>query len=208
MQFVDYARIVRKRWLIVLALTVLGTLVAVVPALNAPKTYTAGARFFVGTTVPADSAEALEHSNNFLQQRVKSYASLVGSQAVLGPVAAGLGEDPSGGTLVGQVTATTPVESVMVDVVVTDPSPTRALAIASGIVTEFPRAVTSLERVGDSSPVKVTVVQAPSEAKAMAGPRVFASIVVGVVLGLLVGVGVALLLDQWRGGAARRPATS
>ena len=64
--------------------------------------------------------------------------------------------------------------------------------------TQFSRTVADLETVkkGDASPVKVSVVQTPTVPTAPVSPKPMRNLGLGVVLGLLLGLGVALLRDM------------
>jgi capsular exopolysaccharide synthesis family protein len=156
--------------------------------------YEAKTQFFVSTTGANDSVALLQGST-FTQQRVKSYAQLLTTPRILTPVAETAGVDQAG--LSTRVTATTPPDTVLIDVSVQDTDPERARVTAEAIAEEFPAAVTELESPAgkESSPVKVTVVQPPTTPTVPVSPKPVRNIVLGVVVGLLLGLGAAVLRE-------------
>jgi capsular exopolysaccharide synthesis family protein len=198
----DYLEVARKRWrlIAVVALAVLAA--AAVWTILTPKTYAATTQFFVSTTTSGDSnAASLQQGNTFTQARVKSYTQLLTSPKVLDPVIADAGIAISAEDLSKQITATVPLDTVVIGVTVTDASPDQATKIAASLAEVFPRTLSEIERLDDSktSPVKVTVVQQATADAAPVSPRPMRNLALGGVIGLLMGFGIALLretLDQ------------
>ena len=89
-------------------------------------------QFFVSTADSASSSQ-LAQGGAFTQQRVKSYSQLLRSPKLLDPVIAKSGVTDSAGALAGKITATTPPDTVLIDVSVTDPSPAKARDVAQAI---------------------------------------------------------------------------
>jgi capsular exopolysaccharide synthesis family protein len=191
----DYLNVIRKRWVIIaaVALVTLG-LAAAYTALT-PRTYAATTQFFVSTSGD-DSTSALAQGNTFTQARVKSYSQLLETPKVLNPVIKQVGLSTTPDKLADQVTSTIPLDTVIIDVSVTGGTPAAAQQIASAIGDVFPRTIEELERKGSqSSPVKVTVVKEASADPSPVSPRPTRNLALGLVLGLLLGFGVALLRD-------------
>jgi capsular exopolysaccharide synthesis family protein len=190
----DYLLVVRKRWRVILLVVLICVGLASVATLTATKIYESSTQFFVSTTGSDDSGGALLQGSTFTQQRVKSYAQLLTTPRVLAPVAAAVGVT---GDISTQVTATTPPDTVLIEVSVTDTSPEQAQALATAIATEFPSAVSELETPAgkDTSPVKVTVVQPPSSPTSPVSPKPVRNIALGAVLGLLLGLAAALVRE-------------
>ena len=161
--------------------------------LLAPKVYESRTQFFVSTTGSDDSGALLQGST-FTQQRVKSYAQLLTTPRILAPVATSVGVT---GDIANQVTATTPPDTVLIEVAVRDTDPAQAQAIGEAIAKEFPAAVTELESPAGTevSPVKVTVVRPPTTPTDPVAPKPLRNILLGAVLGLLVGMGAALVRE-------------
>jgi len=189
----DYLLVVRKRWRVILLVVLVCVGLASALTVSQTKIYESRTQFFVSTTGADDNVGLLQGST-FTQQRVKSYAQLLTTPRILAPVAASVGVT---GDIAGRVTATTPPDTVLIEVAVRDPSPAQAEAIATAIAKEFPTAVGELEtRPGsDVSPVKVTVVQPPTTPTSPVSPKPVRNIALGAVLGVLLGLGVALVRE-------------
>ena len=194
MDLMSYVQILRRRWrtLVSVALGVLA--VAALLTLLATPQYTSSTKFFVSTADSANSSQ-LAQGGAFTQQRVKSYSLLLRTPKLLEPVITKAGVSDSAATLADKITATTPPDSVMIDVAVTDTDPTRARDVAQAIAEVFPTVIADLERVAPdaASPVKVTLVSAPTVASAPVSPRPGQNLALGLVLGLLAGFGAAVV---------------
>lgn len=193
MELQDYLQVVRKRWRVIVAVVLVCVGIAAAGSLAAEKVYESRTQFFVSTTGSGDSGALLQGST-FTQQRVKSYAQLLTTPRILAPVAATVGVS---GDVAAQVSATTPPDTVLIDVAVRDTDPARAQAMGEAIAKEFPAAVTELESPAgaEASPVKVTVVRPPTTPESPVSPKPFRNILLGAVLGLLLGLGAALVRE-------------
>lgn len=194
MELQDYLLVVRKRWRIIALVVLLAVALASISSALATRLYEARTQFFVSTT-GADDSGALLQGSTFTQQRVKSYAQLLTTPRILTPVARAARVDQT--ELAARVTATTPPDTVLIDVSVRDADPDRARVTAEAIAREFPAAVTELESPAgqEASPVKVTVVRPPVTPTSPVSPQPARNIVLGMVVGLLLGLGAAVLRE-------------
>ncbi len=192
----DYLRVVRKRWRTITAVTLLFVAVAALMTLWSPKVYQARTQLFVSTSGASEPTQLLQ-GNTFTQQRVKSYADLISTPTVLGPVIQDLGLNVDSDALGERITASVPLDTVLIDVMVSDRDPEQAARIADAVGKQFSTSIRELERVSENtpSPVKVSVVRPPSTPDAPVSPKPLRNIALGVALGLMVGLGVALLRD-------------
>ena len=115
----DYLLVVRKRWRVILLVVLICVGLASAQPSPATKIYESRTQFFVSTTGSDDSGALLQGST-FTQQRVKSYAQLLTTPRILAPVAEAVGVT---GDIADQVTATTPPDTVLIEVAVRDPQP-------------------------------------------------------------------------------------
>ena len=193
----DYVRVVRKRWRTITVATLLMIALAAAYTLTSPKVYEARTQLFVSTSGGSDTTQLLQ-GNTFTQQRVKSYSDLISTPAVLDPVISQLHLNTTADSLGLRVSASVPLDTVLIDVLVDDPNPQQAARIAGAVGKQFSSSVIDLERVSDTtpSPVKVSVVRPPSVPIAPVSPKPTRNLALGVVLGLLVGLGAALLRDS------------
>lgn len=196
MELQDYLRVVSKRWRVIALVTLLTVAAAAAATLLSPNVYQSKVQFFVSTADSSNSGQLLQGST-FTQQRVKSYSQLLTTPKVLTPVIQQLGLAMTPEQLARSVTATVPLDTVLIDVVVTDADPGQAMKIAEAVGKQFPTAVGELESVSADkpSPVKVTVVQDPTVDPRPISPRPSRNLALGLVLGLLLGFGLALLRD-------------
>lgn len=194
----DYLIVMRKRWKTMALVVLLAIGIASVASALSTRLYESRTQFFVSTSGAGDTG-ALLQGNAFTQQRVKSYSQLITTPRILGPVASAVGVDQS--DLATRVTASTPFETVLIDVAIIDTDPRRATATATALAKEFPLVVTELESPGTvagktpTSPVKITLVQPATTPTSPVSPQPFRNIGVGLFVGLLLGFGAAMLRD-------------
>ncbi|MDF2145439.1 polysaccharide biosynthesis tyrosine autokinase [Knoellia sp. p5-6-4] len=192
----DYLRVVRKRWRTIVAVTLALVAVAALVTLWSPKVYQAHTQLFVSTSAGDDSSQLLQGSS-FTQQRVKSYSDVITTPTVLNPVIDELDLQTDADRLGRQISASVPLDTVLIDVMVNDADPQQAARIADAVGKQFSQTVAELERVSDrsASPVKVSVVRPPSTPSTPVSPKPARNVALGVVLGLMLGLGAALLRD-------------
>jgi len=190
----DYLRIFRKNWIAILLLTVLGAGLGFSYAVVATPTYTASARVFVSTS-GATTAADLQQGNTFTQQRVKTYAELVTTAAVLQPTIDSLNLSTSVAKLRGQVSATAPLNTTVINVTVNSTDPVFAATLATETANQLIEVVQQIETTNalQGSPVRLTVVQEAEVPLAPTSPKKALNVAMGLLLGLALGVALALL---------------
>ena len=195
MELTEYLRIARKRWFTIAATLALTLALAALLTATATKQYSSTTRFFVSTEGGASDAAQQLQGSTFTQQRVKSYSQLLKTPKALEPAIDELDDDISARKLADRVAVKTVPDTVMLDVTVTDPSPERAQEIAEAIGETFPEVVDEIETPEGRyrSPVKVSVVEPASYSDVPVSPNPVRNLVLGAVLGLLLGFGLALL---------------
>jgi len=193
----DYVRILRKRWPIIVAVFVIGGAAAAAIAFRATPVYAAHTQLFVTTPSGGDNTTGLQQGNTFTQERVKSYAAIMSSPKVLDPVIAELKLPESDGALAQHVSASAPLDTVLINVSVTDTDPQAAAKIANAVGASFSTVVASLEEPasGGASPIKVTTVKQAGVPSMPVSPNKKLDIALGLLVGLAVGVGIAVLRD-------------
>jgi len=125
------------------------------------------------------------------------------------------GQDGHLSNLADKITASNPLDTLIIDVTVQDSSPQRAQAVAAAIGQVYDPVVGRLESPSDDgqSPVRISVVSPPSTPTAQDSPSRKLYAAGGLLVGLAVGAGVAWLLEsrQRRGAgsvngrSSRRP---
>lgn len=199
----SYARVMRKRWRIIVALTLLGLGGAAAITLVMPVTYSAQATAFVAITAPGtDSANStsnnsLYQSSQFALQRVKSYSNVVNSPAVLEPVIAQLNLNTTVDELQRRVTADNPVDTVLLNVTAKDSSAAGAQRTANAVTDQLGKVIERLEtsKEGTTPPVKVTTAVPASVPTAPISPRTNLNMVLGFLVGLSLGIVAAVMRE-------------
>lgn len=198
MELGDYIAALTKRWLLVALVLVLSVLTAIGVTLLIPPTYQADTRLFVSTQTDANNAnQQLFQGGSFAVSRVKSYAELATSPKVLDPVIERLGLSTSAEALARQITTGVPSGTVLLELTVSDRSPTGAAGLANAVTDQLATVIEEIEAPanGEPSPVRVTILKEATPPLAPASPRLPVSIVAGLLAGLILGVGIALLLE-------------
>lgn len=194
MELKDYLRVVRKRWVTIAVTTLIVVGLAAVWTATQKKQYTSSTQFFVSVS-GSDNAQ-LQQGSTFTQERVKSYASLLTTPRALRPVVEELDDGTTTSDLADQLTVTTPPETVILEVSVTDSDPGHAQEVATAIGDTFPKVVSEVERPEGSqrtSPIKVSLVEPASTSDTPTSPVPARNLALGVILGLLLGVGLAMM---------------
>lgn len=190
----EYWVILRKRWLSIAVFTVLGAAVAVAVSLVTTPLYQASTQLYVSVKAGESSSDLLQGSN-FTRQQVSSYTQLVTSPLVLQPVIEGLGLEDRSEVLASRVSASSPLNTSLINVSVTDENPAMAAATADAIAKEFKTVIADLETPSDgsSSAVKISIVRDAVAPEGPSSPNLKLNIALGLLLGLALGVGVAVL---------------
>ena len=141
--------------------TLVGFIVAAAISFTTTPLYESEAQIFVSTPASTLDISALATGSSFSQQRVKSYAQIVNSPKTLEPVIKRLDLNMDATTLSSMITASAPLDTVLISLTVTDTDPQRASDIANAVADQFGVTVGDLELhgIGVDSPVKVSTVK-------------------------------------------------
>lgn len=193
----DFLKLLRTRWLTICIAAAVGLLGAVaVNALTTPV-YEASTRLFVSTAAGRTLAETYQ-GNRFSQERVVSYTQLLMGETLAQRTIDKLDLNMSARQLSGNVKATAKPDTVLINVSVFDESPVRARDIADALSDEFVAMVRELETPPDRSApdARVVVEQRASIPQNPVTPKWARNIGIGFILGLVLGLGIAILRDQ------------
>ncbi|MDM7855453.1 polysaccharide biosynthesis tyrosine autokinase [Cellulomonas alba] len=196
MELKDYITILRKRWLSIVLTTVLGGALAAGFSLAAPERYTATTQLYVSVQGGQTTDDLLQGSS-FTQKQVTSYTRIVTSPLVLNPVIDQLGLGGRAEDLAAEVSASSPLNTSLINVNVTAANPAIAAATADAIAAKFKDVIGELETPtnGTSSAVKVSVVRPATAPTAPSSPNLKMNVVVGLFVGLVLGIGIAVLRE-------------
>lgn len=195
MELRDYFRVLRRSWiLIVLSLLLAIGIAAAISIVQTPQ-FSASSKVFVSTQA-GETPQDLVQGNNFTQARVKTYASLVTTPIVLEPVIDKLDLDVSAAQLALHVGASSPLDTTLITISVTDTDPRRAANIANAASQSLSAVVREIESTGENpSPVKLTRVQNATVPTVAVSPNIPLNLALGVFIGLIIGVLAAVLRE-------------
>jgi capsular exopolysaccharide synthesis family protein len=193
----DFVKLLRARWVTVCLTTVIALLGAVVATLLTTPLYQASTRLFVSTAAGVSLSDVYQ-GNRLSQERVTSYTELLMGETLAQRTVDKLGLDTSAKELQANVKASAKPDTVLIDVSVLDRSPVRARDIANTLADEFVGMVRELETPenGAKPDARVIVEQRASIPEYPAVPKSARNIAVGLALGLLAGIGLAILRDR------------
>jgi capsular exopolysaccharide synthesis family protein len=195
----QYLRVIRAHLLPIGASVAICTGIAAYLAWTHPPTYAAQIQLYVSSVPPGNHASSADSYAAILlsQQRAVSYTPLIASPDVVAAVNKQLRASFSPGDFQAMVTADRPDGTALINVTVTDRSPRLARAIASALGKQFPSYVEALETAkGAQNPSVRMVVASPAQLPtAPVAPRKTLYLVLGLLVGLVLGVGVAVLRE-------------
>ncbi len=214
MELIDYLRMLRRRWVVVLLCAFLGALGGIAWVKTTTPSYSATAESFVGVRLPAgvdNKTISAQSGSQYVLDRMQSYAELVGSAAVAQPVIKALGVNESIDQFAAGVTASVPPKTVLLRVTAVSADPRTASRTATLTAQQLGSVIERYEGSGTTGGSFVTVtLTGPAEvpsARSGASPAMRIGLLL--ILGLGLGVLAASLIDQARGGSRRAtPATA
>lgn len=192
----DFLRLLRSRWITICASVVVVLAGAVAITLATTPLYESSTRLFVSTSSGASLSDTYQ-GNRFSQERVISYAELLMGETLAQRTVDKLNLDISARELQSRVKATAAPQTVLIDVRVLDESPVRARDIANTLSDEFVVMAQELETPQDGkvADARVVVEQRATVAANPVVPKKLRNIGLGLVLGVLLGIGLAVIQD-------------
>ena len=192
MELSDFWNAIRRHVRVWLGITVLGVLAAALVLQATPAKYQATAKVFVS------ASQSIPNSAQYVQIRVKSYPGVASSAAVLDPVISQLGLRETAAALSAHVSASVPVDTSEIDLVVADADPARAARIANAVATQTATAVERLETPPSGNKLVSAVVTDPATAPTSPASPVATNILgLGLVAGLFLGLAAAVLRSRF-----------
>ena len=196
MTFTEYLTVLQRRWRVWVPILLMGIAVALAISAMVPVKYTAVSTSFVTVTEsPNAGSGGVFQSSQFAVQRVKSYAPLSSSPEVLQPVIDQLDLDMTIRQLREMVEVTSPPDTVLLEVAVTDRNADRATRIADAISIQLAELIEALEtpRERQVSLVKVSLTQPAEVPVRPSSPGLVLTLILGAVAGAALGLVAALV---------------
>jgi capsular exopolysaccharide synthesis family protein len=195
MELGDYLRIVRRRWRVIVSTCLVVVALAALVTVRTTAQYESHARLFVSTT--DQTVSEASQGGSFAIQRVSSYADLVNGQELASRVVRQLGLDMTPAAMQQKITASVVPDTVILDISATDPDPRVAQRIGQATAEQLRAFVSELETPAgqQNAPIKATIVDAADRPGSPVAPQPIRNLGLGLVLGLLLGLGLAVLRD-------------
>ncbi len=192
----DYLRVLRRGWALILAFVLVGIALGVGLTLATTKVYQASTQVFVASTSSDTTADAAQ-GNTFTQARVQSYVSIATSPGVTRAVIKALGLHLSDQQLAAKISADAPLNTVLINLHVTDHDPAQAARLANQVADRFNYYVerTDNNQASGKPLVELTTIHPAAVPSAPVTPNKVLNLGLGLILGLLVGIGVAVLRE-------------
>ncbi|HEX4685265.1 MAG TPA: polysaccharide biosynthesis tyrosine autokinase [Nocardioides sp.] len=219
MEFKDYVRIVLSHWVGVLVLCVFGVVAAAGYNATQPQVYEASSTGLVAVGVPKQPKESeqpgvaaanAQMSDQLAKSRAVSYVALatsadVAQRVIDNPEFAKTGLPASTGALSSRISVSQPVDTVLLTISARASTPESAAQLANLWVGALADQVAEVERTQPPSTAPnankivglhlVTLDQAASGSLVL--PRKTLNLVVGLLVGMLLGFGYALIRHQF-----------
>lgn len=195
MELRDYLRVIRTYWRGVIVVIAVCVIAAAGYTLSEHKVYAANSTGFV--TTGQNTNPALASVNDQLaQSRATSYVDVATSRAVAQEVIANLGlhEDPA--TLVGNISVTQPLNTVLLQITAKASSPLAAQQLADAWVKALATQVSDIEDPNHTNAAgipKVLPIDNAELPKSPVSPKPTRNILLGLLAGLLLALGYAVL---------------
>ncbi|MBM7473404.1 polysaccharide biosynthesis tyrosine autokinase [Subtercola frigoramans] len=197
MNLQDYMRVIRKGWLFIVLFVLAGAGAGAAIAATATPQYRSTATMYVSVQASeSPTAGELTSGNTYAQAKVKSYLDILTSASVLDKVIKNLNLTSTSKQLGSQLSATSPVGTVIIQLDATDSDPQMAANLANATANAFSSVVVQqLEKPtgGGNSLVRVQVIDPALPAAAPFSPQLSLNIALGAIVGLIFGMGAAFL---------------
>lgn len=193
-----YLRALRRSLLLVVGCVVVVTGLVIAWSETQDEVYQSKARVIV-SSAQAETSEA--YAGGLLsEQRAASYVEVIGSGLLADRVIDELGldrEQTSADDLVDHISASVVLDSAVLELRFTDPDPEVAQSIVQAYAEQLVEVAADIETPDDGGdlPTKITVIDRASFEPKAISPRPFRNAVLGLMLGLVLGVSIALLRE-------------
>lgn len=189
----EYLRLLRDQWKAIVATTLAVLAIAAgVIMLQTPK-YAASAQLFFSVQA-GESVSELAQGSSYTEKQMSSFSEVAKSPLVLQPVVDRVGPNYSVQSLQANLSVSVPADTVIMKITVVDTNPARAAQLANGVADELSQATGQLapQRQGQEV-VKATVTSAAIPPARPSEPAVAKTLLAALLLGLAIGVGLALV---------------
>ncbi|MFJ6599979.1 polysaccharide biosynthesis tyrosine autokinase [Micrococcus luteus] len=191
----DILSVLWRRWLPIIAFTLLGVAAAFLLTATMPPRYTATATAVVNPTV-TDNPAAAQSQDMLAKSRAGQYQELAESHLVAERVAEDMPDAGDAQALRGAVSVSNPSNSSMLKVTVESSDPQQAERLANAWIDALTQEADRLAKADGGDPqVEINRMIPAIAPTAPSSPNLRLNVILGTALGLLVGLAVAVLQE-------------
>lgn len=191
-------KIFRTNLILIVSVSLLGLAIGVAYSLLAVEKYAAKTQLYVSASALNGSASELAQGASYSTQIVRSYVDVATSNIVLDRVIDDLHLDLNPDELSQRVDVSSPQGSVLIEIKAWDPDPIRAADISNSLASNLKIVVEDeLEMRGSDSQrlVRLTTTERALPPESPESPNPLLDALIGLILGVLTGVGLAFSRD-------------
>ena len=193
MEIRDYLRMLRRGWPAVVLITTIFVGIAAAYLVLAPKRYDATTVLLVSAASPKSISD-LQQSVQFSATAAVTYAEIIDSTTVLGPVAERLRPQIPVDDLADMVESTVREETTLIDVTVSGTERRQVANIANAVGRSASQVIPELEETSSGRKlVRLQQIRSAVEPIEAASPMPKRTIALGFVVGLFVGLAVTII---------------
>lgn len=198
MTVAEYLAVLRRNLIMIVTLVIVAALGSFLYAQTLTRLYRSYASVIVIPERGENTSEIVQGSN-YVQNIVQSYALLATTPFVLQPVIDDLKLDESPGRLAQRVSVETPLNTVIIQIAVTDDSPVGAQQTAAAITDSLISAVAKLSpKIGNNPAVHLETISSASLPQNFVSPDYRNYLIGGAAAGLILALAIAYLREQLR----------
>ncbi|MCD2138737.1 YveK family protein [Salinicoccus halitifaciens] len=185
----DILEVIKKNlWMIISLMLLFGAIAAFATALLMTPQYEANTQILVSQSENADTVNNQDIQASL--QLINTYRDIILSPTVLDDVVDNLGLEQTTGALANQITVNNQDQSQVITVTVSDENPENAEIIANEVALVFQDRITEVMNVDN---VSILAEADMGENPSPVSPQPLVNIAIGLILGALLGVGIAFL---------------
>jgi len=191
-----YLALFRHFWYVVVAGALIGALAGWGVSQLATRMYTSTTSMYFSLSAGV-SGNDINQGSTYTQNQMLSFAQLATSPVVLQPVIDSLDLSVEPGTLAKQISVTTPQNTVVLQLDVTDTSPKQATDIANAVAASLRTEVEDIapKNAQGNGTVTTRVIEPAVEPAGPSAPNERLNILLGLIVGILAAAGALLLWE-------------
>jgi len=193
-EFREYLGVLRKYWVSIVLLTLLGVAVAGAYVYFAPPVYTTRTQVFLSTNIGNSSSDFVQ-GTNYVTAQARSYAQIATTPRVLDPVIRDLNLNTSSAALASKISTSIPTNTSIIQITAKDGDARMSAQLAEKTAESLVTVVGELAlRASDGTPSMIgSIIQPAVVPTSPTSPQPLQSGALGLVAGLAVGIGLAVL---------------